>query len=90
MESDEPAQDLSQGSALNIIGMTRCTIWRHGGKTATSKVAPVEVLFPPASMCPPESAINIGFDDGHAQMVKLNDLWSLYWHKNWVAALHPP
>jgi prepilin-type N-terminal cleavage/methylation domain-containing protein len=87
IESDRPAPDLSQGQALNIYGMPRCTIWRHGGKTATSPVS--GSLYPPF-LLPNEAAINIGFDDGHAQMVKLNDLWSLYWHYNWRPSATPP
>jgi prepilin-type N-terminal cleavage/methylation domain-containing protein len=81
MESDHAASDLSQGQALNILGMPRCTIWRHGSKTATSYVRGWPLPYP--FLLPNGAAINIGFDDGRAQMVKLNDLWSLYWHYNW-------
>jgi prepilin-type N-terminal cleavage/methylation domain-containing protein len=88
LEFDMPAPDLSKGECDNIIGMQRSTIWRHGGKTATSPVM-VVYSFPP-SLLPKEAAINIGFDDGHAQMVKLNDLWSLYWHDNWRPSPTPP
>jgi prepilin-type processing-associated H-X9-DG protein len=28
-------------------------------------------------------AINISFADNHAELVKLEKLWSLYWHKDW-------
>jgi prepilin-type N-terminal cleavage/methylation domain-containing protein len=86
-ESDSPAPDLSQGESFGIPGMQRCTIWRHGGKTATSFVngtVPYPFLLPNAA------AINVGFDDGHAQMVKLNSLWSLYWHFNWKPSPTPP
>ena len=38
LESNPPAPDLSQGQYIDIGGMQRCTIWRHGGKTATSRV----------------------------------------------------
>lgn len=90
METDVPAPDLSKGAALNAPGMVRSTIWRHGGKTATSPVGERSVLYPPATLCPSESAINVGFDDGHAEMVKLNSLWSLYWHNNWKPSQLPP
>ena len=86
LESDHPAPDLSQGEAVAIPGMTRCTIWRHGGKTATSPVS--ASIYRPFLM-PNDAAINIGFDDGHAQMVKLNSLWSLYWHYNWRPSATP-
>jgi prepilin-type N-terminal cleavage/methylation domain-containing protein len=82
-EGDIPAQDLSTGESLNVGGMQRCTIWRHGGKTATSHTPVISIMPPPYYLFPNEAAINIGFDDGHAQMVKLKDLWSLYWHYDW-------
>jgi prepilin-type N-terminal cleavage/methylation domain-containing protein/prepilin-type processing-associated H-X9-DG protein len=83
LEGEAPAQDLSTGAYSNIPGMPRCTIWRHGGKTATSFTPVRSSLLPPLYVFPNEAAINIGFADGHAQMVKLKDLWSLYWHYNW-------
>jgi prepilin-type N-terminal cleavage/methylation domain-containing protein len=91
LETDQPATDLSQGAAVSIVGMQRCTIWRHGGgKTATSKVGVQTLFSQQISLCPADAAINIGFNDGHAQMVKLNDLWSLYWHNNWKPSQWPP
>jgi prepilin-type N-terminal cleavage/methylation domain-containing protein len=87
LEDDYPPQDLSQGAWNNITGMQRCTIWRHGGKTAT---APVPVELNPSSPPNLPGAINIGFDDGHAQLVKLQSLWSLSWHNNWRPSVNPP
>jgi len=87
VEGDAAAPDISKGEAINIPGMQRCTIWRHGGNTATSYV---NGNPPSPYTLPSEAAINIGFDDGHAQMVKLNDLWSLYWHYNWTPSTTPP
>jgi prepilin-type N-terminal cleavage/methylation domain-containing protein len=86
-EANPPAPDLSQGEAFGITGMQRCTIWRHGGKTATSFVNG-NVFYP--FLLPNAAAINVGFDDGHAQLVKLNSLWSLYWHYNWKPSPTPP
>ena len=83
MESDSPAPDLSKGEAFDIWGMPRCTIWRHGGKTATTPTPVGTSPFPPFYVFPGGSAINMGFDDGHAQMVKLQSLWRLYWHYDW-------
>ena len=88
LEGDAPASDLSKGAAQNILGMPRCTIWRHGGKTASSFVRGSPLPFP--SLLPNSAAINVGFDDGHAQMVKLNSLWSLYWHNKWRPSATPP
>ena len=81
LEFDNPASDLSLGQSLDIYGMPRCTIWRHGSKTATSPVI-VRPPYKPLHL-PNGAAINIGFADGHAKLVKLNDLWTLYWHHNW-------
>ncbi|MGD0815499.1 MAG: type II secretion system protein [Verrucomicrobiota bacterium] len=89
LETDQPAPDLSQGQAVSITGMQRCTIWRHGGKTATFFVQGSPLPYP-SFLMPNGAAINIGFDDGHAQMVKLNALWSLYWHYNWRPSATPP
>jgi prepilin-type processing-associated H-X9-DG protein len=30
-------------------------------------------------------AVNVGFVDGHAQPVRLDDLWQLYWKVDYVA-----
>jgi prepilin-type N-terminal cleavage/methylation domain-containing protein len=87
IEDDPPAPDLSIGAYENIWGMSRCTIWRHGGKTATSFTPVGYSMLPPLFVFPNGAAINIGFDDGHAQMVKLKDLWGLYWHNNWKPPL---
>jgi prepilin-type processing-associated H-X9-DG protein len=90
IEYDNPAPDLSLGEAVNIPGMPRRTIWRHGGKTATSPSTYSIQVQPGMRYLPAEAAINVGFGDGHAQMVKLNDLWSLYWHYNWKPSPAPP
>jgi prepilin-type processing-associated H-X9-DG protein len=83
LEGDHPAPDLSRGQFYNIVGMPRCTIWRHGGKTATSLTPVRTTIRSPYYLFPSDAAINIGFADGHVQLVKLKDLWSLYWHDNW-------
>ena len=35
---------------------------------------------------PLPGAINMSFADGHAQLVKLPQLWTFYWHRNWNPA----
>jgi prepilin-type N-terminal cleavage/methylation domain-containing protein/prepilin-type processing-associated H-X9-DG protein len=88
LENNAPAPDLSQGQLNDITGMQRCTIWRHGGRTATSRVLVQHDLG--GWHIPAGAAINVGFADGHAQMVKVKDLWSLYWHDRWSATGPPP
>ncbi len=81
MENDVPAWDISTGQVPSMPGMTRCTIWRHGGgKTLTTPWCPFYAMPP---LMPNDAAINIGFSDGHAQPVRLNDLWTLTWHADW-------
>jgi len=76
IESDSPARDLYDGNQSNE-GMPRVTIARHGGRPAGA--APKQVL--PGT--PLVGTINIGFGDGHAEQVKLENLWTYYWHRNW-------
>jgi prepilin-type N-terminal cleavage/methylation domain-containing protein/prepilin-type processing-associated H-X9-DG protein len=88
LESDPPAPDLSEGQSVDIPGMQRCTIWRHGGRTATSRVLTQHDLL--GWHIPAAAAINVGFADGHAKIVRVKDLWSLYWHDGWSATGPPP
>jgi prepilin-type N-terminal cleavage/methylation domain-containing protein/prepilin-type processing-associated H-X9-DG protein len=80
-ENDEPATDLYAGSDTepglsNGTGMDRRTISRHGYKApgAAPKVAAGQTL---------PGAINVGFVDGHAAAVRLEQLWTLTWHSDW-------
>ena len=34
-------------------------------------------------------AVNIGFYDGHAELVPLEGLWQLYWHRGYVPTTRP-
>jgi prepilin-type N-terminal cleavage/methylation domain-containing protein len=84
LETDTAAPDLYCGQpnawqAGGGRGMACCTILRHGGPTATSSV-------PYKSGHPLPGAINMGFDDGHVELVKLQNLWSYTWHLNWNPA----
>lgn len=75
-ESDIPARNLYLGDDVN--SMQRFTIARHGGNGPAA--APRNV---PAG-APLVGKINIGFVDGHVEAVKLENLWTLNWHKKWV------
>ena len=84
METDSPARNLYAPGIAND-GMSRCTIARHGGASASS--APTKVS--PGQPLP--GTINVNFVDGHAERVKLDNLWNCYWHLNWnPPALRPP
>jgi prepilin-type N-terminal cleavage/methylation domain-containing protein len=66
-------------------GMQRVTIARHGSRVAGA--APRSVpLGQPLS-----GSIVIGFTDGHTEVIKLDSLWSLYWHRDWkIPTVRPP
>lgn len=80
-ESDAPPRNLyqPQGTVRNL-GATKQIhtqfIARHGDLPASE--APREVT---SELLP--GAINMAFVDGHAETVPLENLWTLYWHKNW-------
>jgi len=76
METDRPSTDLYAGSDNNE-SMSRLTIARHYYKAAGA--APRNV---PEGMTLP-GGIDVGFVDGHAAGVKLEQLWTLYWHNHW-------
>jgi prepilin-type N-terminal cleavage/methylation domain-containing protein len=68
------------------LSMPNLTMARHGGPgTAHSSlpVAPGQPLGPYVNQ--------IVFFDGHVQPIKLDHLWNLYWHAQWVPpATRPP
>ncbi len=82
-EGDTPSRDLYSGSDASG-GLDRITIARHGYKGAGA--APRNV--PPGTPLP--GAINLGFVDGHAGPVKLEQLWTLTWHNGWVTPAARP
>ncbi|MBI2927613.1 MAG: type II secretion system protein [Verrucomicrobia bacterium] len=58
------------------IEMPSVTIPRHGSRpNRTPRRHPVDRPLP--------GAINVGFFDGHAEQVRLEGLWQLYWHKGY-------
>jgi prepilin-type N-terminal cleavage/methylation domain-containing protein/prepilin-type processing-associated H-X9-DG protein len=64
-----PPRDLSQGREFFVP--------RHGSRPgALPKEHPPEEKLP--------GAINMAFYDGHVEQVKLERLWSLNWHKDYV------
>jgi len=78
-EVDQPSTNLYAGlpigPSVNLIG--RCTIARHGARSAAN--APRSISH--GQKMP--GAINMGMTDGHAGIVKLEELWNYYWHLDW-------
>ncbi len=85
--SDMPPVDLVPNLREVGIGSTGFmwvfVIPRHG-----SRPNPVSHNWPHDQPLP--GAVNVSFMDGHAQPVKLDDLWQLYWHKNYVPPAKRP
>jgi len=83
--SSLPATDLYTGhSGINTwSGMGMMNIPRHGNRP---RVVPHN--WPQSSPLP--GAVNVGFFDGHAQAVKLDGLWQLYWHVGYVPPARRP
>jgi prepilin-type N-terminal cleavage/methylation domain-containing protein/prepilin-type processing-associated H-X9-DG protein len=78
-ERDLPASNLFFGAKdafINLSAMSNFTIPRHGARPRS-----IPTKFAPADKLP--GAINMSFYDGHVEQVKLERLWSLYWHRNW-------
>jgi prepilin-type N-terminal cleavage/methylation domain-containing protein len=65
--------------------MARCMIARHGGVSISQASAKVSIN--PGSVYP--GSINMGFMDGHQELVKLQSLWSYYWSLNWTPSNVP-
>lgn len=81
-ESDLPARNLFTGD--NFDGaMKRVAIPRHSCNAAA---APRN--FNPAGRLP--GAVNVSFFDNHVETVKLDNLWNLTWHREWVAPAKRP
>ena len=83
-ESDAPPNSLYDPGISND-GMSRVCIARHGS------IASGAMGHSPGQKLP--GSIDVGFVDGHAENIKLERLWLLYWHYNWqmpTSGLHPP
>ena len=77
LETDPPSDDLYDGMAESE-GMPRCTIARH----ATAHPAAAPRVFDTRQRLP--GGIVIGMADGHVELIKLENLWQLYWHLDWA------
>ena len=71
---DPPPMDLRNGDPNGIGSFV---IPRHG-----SRPREIPNPFPPEAKLP--GAINMGFFDGHVEMVPLERLWNLQWYKNYT------
>jgi prepilin-type N-terminal cleavage/methylation domain-containing protein/prepilin-type processing-associated H-X9-DG protein len=77
LETDLPAENLIDPNR-EPARIQRVVIPRHGSVPGDGALTD----FDPKSDLP--GAVNMIFYDGHAESVKLEKLWSLQWHLNWV------
>jgi prepilin-type processing-associated H-X9-DG protein len=81
--TDLPAKSLFDGDKFVGGGLSRIAIPRH---SATLSAASRN--FNPKSTLP--GAVNISFADNHVENVKLERLWQLTWHAQWVPPAKRP
>jgi prepilin-type N-terminal cleavage/methylation domain-containing protein/prepilin-type processing-associated H-X9-DG protein len=82
LAANPPAINLYTGDVVEN-GMCIMTIPRHGNRPR-----PVPSSWPVSAPLP--GAVNVAFFDGHAQAVKLDDLWQLSWHAGYIAPAKRP
>lgn len=89
-ESDLPPLNLLRGGDFNGVsgetggmGMNMVAIPRHG----QSPSAP-PTNWPRTQSLP--GAVDVVCFDGHAESIKLDNLWQLYWHKAWQSPAKRP
>ncbi len=83
LATDGAASDIYAGD-VNVAGMARCTLPRHGGRSAS--VTP----HTPRTPQPMPGAINLSFADGHVELSKLGGLWDFQWHLGYVVPVKHP
>jgi prepilin-type N-terminal cleavage/methylation domain-containing protein len=81
-ETDKPARNLLEGATT--LGSISClTIARHGSGPRS-----VPPNLAPGAKLP--GAINISFVDNHVSLMRLEQLWELFWHKNYEPPAQRP
>ena len=75
LATDPPPRNLNQG-LLNNSTMWIVTLPRHGNRPSSP---PTD--WPPDKPLP--GAVNVSMFDGHVELVKLDNLWQLTWHKGY-------
>lgn len=83
--NDRPARNLYTGDNFAQPGMSRIAIPRHGGRPKSEAAIS---NWPSAVRLP--GAVNVAFADSHAELVPLEKLWSLTWHKEFTPRARRP
>lgn len=91
LETDTPARNFyaplgTQNDTVNgIEGMQRVCVARHADYAAGA--APQSV---PVNTHPLPGKIDMGFVDGHVELVMTENLWNYFWYLGWKSENHPP
>ena len=85
METDLPATDLStgMGSGGYYPGLNLFGIPRHGSRPSS-----LSTNYSPRAKLP--GAINVALYDGHVELIPLERLWQLSWHKDYKVPTKRP
>jgi prepilin-type N-terminal cleavage/methylation domain-containing protein len=67
------------------LPMGLATIARHGSRPPAAAPRQWNSTAP----LPRNWGVNVSFEDGHAALVKLPDLWTLTWNRTWVPSSQP-
>jgi prepilin-type N-terminal cleavage/methylation domain-containing protein len=89
-QTNDLAGNLFKGSATPTggvmpVSLGAVTIARHSSRPPINAVSDYNPLAP----LPRAWGVNMSFDDGHAELVKLPDLWTLTWNRTWVPRSQP-
>ncbi len=90
--SDRPVSLFS--GIMNPGGATPTTlgavsIARHGSKFPSAAVGSQNPFTPLLTPLPRVWGVNVSFEDGHAELIKLPDLWELTWNRSWNPSAGP-
>jgi prepilin-type N-terminal cleavage/methylation domain-containing protein len=80
--TDPAPSDLYEGWGYPPPGISRWGLARHGSVSSPPRSVARGAKLP--------GSINAGFADGHNEQVPLEKLWSLCWHKDYVAPATRP
>jgi len=72
-----PARNLFTGDNFEEGGMSRVAVPRHAAPLSAAVKN-----FNPKNDLP--GGINVALADGHVEMVRLEKLWKLHWHRIWI------
>jgi len=77
-------------SDVSQQGMARFLIARHGSSSAGAAPQTFKVSASLTTGNPLPGAINMGFNDGHTESVKLYNIWNLMWSATSIPQAQPP